>query len=540
MAVMDPADNPAGEPTARAFVTLAVLVAAVLLAALPVLLYPLGRDQGEFATIGRGILDGKTPYVDLWNPKPPAIFYVTAASIAAFGRSSEALRVMDLLLFPPVALALFLIGRRISSAGVGLWAALLFGVFYFTETFWTLTQNDGIALLPMTWAIVCAIAAGDRADRASAGFAFAAGALTAAAMWFKYPFVLFLAPVIAAYWAVTPRMRLRDVAGFALGGLLIGGGGILTMVAIGAWDALWKSAVVTSRYTALGASGDGNLLLDGFASRLIHWSGMWLLAAIAIVGYLRRRPQAGTSRGRFRDLWAVVIVWMLAGFAIMLIQLKGYDYHWLPMFPPLVILSAFVLDWFIGLLSAVAPGRRTAISAAIALLLLLVPTAETWGKALPYLSGQIDRIDYDRQFVAGDVYAHESEQMAQFLRERVAPGDSLFIWGFRPEVYYLSGLNPAVRFIFQFHWRRLVPTGMARPDGRNPVGRPPPYVLVLEADYLPWVTGSQEDSHTLLLEYTELRNWLEFNYTRDTQIGPFLIWRRLSTRHPHEQETRET
>ena len=54
----------------------------------------------------------------------------------------------------------------------------------------------------------------------------------------------------------------------------------------------------------------------------------------------------------------------------------------------------------------------------------------------------------------------------------------------------------------------------------------PPYALVLQADYFPWVTGREEDSHQLLQEYSELNNWLMYNYERETQIGNFFIWRR--------------
>ena len=43
---------------------------------------------------------------------------------------------------------------------------------------------------------------------------------------------------------------------------------------------------------------------------------------------------------------------------------------------------------------------------------------------------------------------------------------------------------------------------------------------------LPWVTGSEEDSNTLLQEYNELNDWLVFNYELDSQIGNFFIWRR--------------
>src|SRR5690606_17637067 len=122
------------------------LIGLILLIALPVVTYPLGRDQGEFATIGRGLLDGKIPYVDLWNPKPPAVFYVYALAMTLFGRTISALRLIDLILFPVIAAALYTIGLRVANRHVGMWAIVLFGVFYFTETFWTLTQNDGIAL----------------------------------------------------------------------------------------------------------------------------------------------------------------------------------------------------------------------------------------------------------------------------------------------------------------------------------------------------------------------------------------------------------
>ena len=51
------------------------LVGLIIVLASPILTYPLGRDQGEFATIAQGILWGRVPYLELWNPKPPAIFY---------------------------------------------------------------------------------------------------------------------------------------------------------------------------------------------------------------------------------------------------------------------------------------------------------------------------------------------------------------------------------------------------------------------------------------------------------------------------------
>ena len=93
--------------TRRDWLLFLTLMIAVTLLALPIVTYPLGRDQGEFATIGRGILNGKIPYVDLWNPKPPAVFYVYALAMRVYG---PALRVIDLLITPCICAALYWLG----------------------------------------------------------------------------------------------------------------------------------------------------------------------------------------------------------------------------------------------------------------------------------------------------------------------------------------------------------------------------------------------------------------------------------------------
>ncbi|MCC6805552.1 MAG: glycosyltransferase family 39 protein [Anaerolineae bacterium] len=312
---------------------LAAVLVAVTIIALPTVTYPLGRDQGEFATIGRGILDGRIPYVDLWNPKPPAVFYVYALAMTLFGRSAEALRLIDLLIFPPVALSLYWIGRRVANLTVGMWSALLFGVFYFTETFWTLTQNDGIVLLPMCLALICALKAASESPRTLL-WAFASGALCACVIWFKYPFVFFvLVPAFACFWLrrrANLPLRWRDMLAFSAGGLLVGLGGIAYMVAIGAWAALLESARVTASYTALGFGELSETLGTALYYRWLHWGALFLLAlAAAIVALL-----AFAAR-RFSRVspWWIVVVWLFAAAVMLLVQLKLYDYHWLPL-PP--------------------------------------------------------------------------------------------------------------------------------------------------------------------------------------------------------------
>lgn len=509
------------------------LIVATIVLALPVLTYPLGRDQGEFATIGRGILDGKIPYVDLWNPKPPAVFYVYALAIQLFGRTAEALRAIDFFIAPAICLALYWLGGRISNWRVGLFSALLFGVFYFTESFWTLTQNDGIAALPMSLAMVCAFKAAENSKRGWI-WAFTAGALSAYAVWFKYPFALFGVVLVLGYFFINSRdamSKLKEAEKFnflaylaswrfeffayLFGAFVVIAAGVAALMALGAWDDLVESARVTSQYTALTFNFQDftELMVTAVGFRWQQWALLWILVGLWFV----------LRGGRSRQ-WAAVIIWALAGLAIMLIQAKGYDYHWLPMLPPLVLLGADSMD---RLLKKIANRRQSLATAAAIMILLLIMVMRIWPNSWLYLTDQESQVAYYSRFQAGEFIADESLKVATLLRERVLPGDSLYIWGFRPEVYYLSQLNPPTRFIFQFPLvARWYPPEWREENAEILWAALPPYVLVLQVDYMPWVTGSEEDSNTLLQEYNELNDWLVFNYEFDTQVGNFFIWRR--------------
>lgn len=508
-----------------------VLVAAVIVLALPTLGYPLGRDQGEFATLGRGLLTGDVPYVDLWNPKPPAVFYVYAAAIRLFDPgltgSTVAIRLIDLLIVPAMLLGLHAIaiqcyGER-RGTRVGWVTMTLFGAAYFTETFWTLTQNDGIVLLPMIAAVYAANEAargGGYGRRYTLLYGLLAGGLAGVVFWFKYPFALFIVALIGMYImqrrATALHSDARVVATFVAGLVLTGGGFALYLAGIGAWPDLIESVRVTVGYAGLGAGSVGEWLPTALGFRWQHWGSLFVLALIGLAAILRQRHN--------RAHGLALIVWLIAGLGIMGVQAKGYDYHWLPLLPALSLIAAVGVIAVIERLTGLTPDapRRTgrvpilAVCAAV----LVIAGLVVWPPALTGRSA----------FVAGEFVADESTQVAAYLRERTTPGDSLFIWGFRPEVYYLSRLQPATRYIFQFP---LVGSWYPQEWQDDNVSllwaALPPYVLILQGDYMPWVTGSAQDSATLLQAYTELNNWLMYNYERDAQIGTFQLWRRRST-----------
>jgi 4-amino-4-deoxy-L-arabinose transferase-like glycosyltransferase len=522
----------------------ALLTLALLLGAAPILTYPLGRDQGEFAIIGTSILRGAVPYVDIWNPKPPAIFYVYAGLIRAFGQEVWAIRTLDLFLLPIMTAALVDIGRRLGGLALGLWAALLWGVFYFTETFWTLSQNDGVASVVMTLAVWSVFALLDSDRRAlRLVLAMTCGALCAAALWFKYPYVVFVVVLALTYLITRRAWDWGEVGAFTAGGLLVGVGGMGWLATMGALSAWWESATVTAGYTAQGydwatfRADMANYI--GFRWR--HWHVLWVLAAagLGLLGYLHR-PMTMQKPGNNRKHlvtdspgWIMIVGWLFSTAIAMLIQAKGYDYHWLPMLPALALLASCTVNQvFASIRSSERLPRWTAFAIVIPLALIALSYlfGRTWGTALPYLTQRQPPQIYYEQFVGGEFVASDSAELAAYLEARLPRESSLFVWGFRPELYYLTHTRPATRFIFQFplvaDW---YPAAWQQETVDALWAAPPPYVVVARGDFMPWVTGRDADSNMLLQEYTELNNWLIFNYEQDATVGSFLVWRLKET-----------
>jgi hypothetical protein len=366
--------------------------------------------------------------------------------------------------------------------------------------------------------MVCALRAAD-GGRRSWAWALASGLLAGVAFWFKYPFLLLAGAAAVAYALMTARLRWNDIAAFVAGFAAVGALGAGLLIGAGVWEAFLESARVTSAYTALGFNGPDFIeaMRTALSLRWAQWGLAFVLGAVGLgVGFWPRF----TPDSRQRRMTGVLAVWLLAGFAMMAVQAKGYDYHWLPMLPPLALLGGLGAAALTRRLPAWAQVSTAAVVIALALIVI-------WRPAVPYLAGQEDQLAYFARFQGGELNARESQEVVDYLRARTVLGDSLSIWGFRPEIYFLTGLNPATRFIFKFplvgDW---YPEAWRQENVDTLWAALPPYALVLQADYMPWVTGSDDDSNTLLQAYKELNDWLIYNYERETQIGNFFLWRR--------------
>lgn len=504
-------------PTPRLDGWAVALAVLGLVLALPVLAYPLGRDQGTYANIAVSIQNGGLPYIDMWDIKPPAIYYLYALAFSLFGQSAPAVHALDFIFVPLTLVPLYFLTRRAAGITAARWAMLLLPVFYFTETFASVSQSDSLVIAPMAWAVWLVVRAGDapRGSPSAVRWALGAGMLCALVLWFKHYYVAFALALALEHVLHRRGLPWREGLAFGLGGVLVGLPIFLYAIQTGIWAEMLLVAQGTAAYSAQSFTSF-TALVEQFshylAFRWSHWGVLLTLAALALIIV----PRRDGGRGRMVGLW------LAAGLAFVLVQGKGFDTHWLPLLPPLVMGAAAALARLTP--PQAAWGRVAAVGAVMGLGAILA--VNTSLPAFPYLTGQETQRAYFRQFQAGDINAAESLRMAQWLRERTQPGDTLYIWGFRPEVTFMAGLRPATRF--QMHFPLI---GQGYPDQWKQENVDtlwqvlPPVVVVMRADYMPWVTGSDDDSNTILAQdYTALRDWLIFNYDRGEEIGNFLVW----------------
>jgi hypothetical protein len=78
---------------------LPVLLAVGGAALYPCLAYTPGRDSGVFLYIGQRILAGDIPYRDLWDHKPPLVFFINALGLVIGGGTEYGVRLLECVFF---------------------------------------------------------------------------------------------------------------------------------------------------------------------------------------------------------------------------------------------------------------------------------------------------------------------------------------------------------------------------------------------------------------------------------------------------------
>jgi len=338
---------------------------------------------------------GKTLYRDVWFDKPPLVAWI---ALAWGARAGVALRLAGAAYTIAVAWMCMGFARAKWGEREGMLAALLAA--------WFLTFGLPSAVIPLASDMLLVLPHVAAIYLAWRGRAFWSGVAAGVGLLASSKAIFVLAACMLWCWRSSPAVLL----GFAAP----------NMIALG-W--MWMHGSAGEYYRQAWQWGSiyaSNTFVDhpvweGF-KRTADWAGF----QIALV--------AGAAIAIVRDRKWRMAAWIAICLAGVILGLRFFPRYYFLLLPPMIIAAA--RGWSMML------ARRTAVLALV--VLLAIPMVRFGPRYVTLARGGIWRdlsIDADSRAAAAQ------------LRSLARPGDTLFVWGFRPDIFIDSQLPAGTRFL---------------------------------------------------------------------------------------------
>ncbi len=485
-------------------------VGAAVLWLLMSLTYPFGWDQGLFSWAGGVIVRGGMPYVDAWDMKGPLVYYVYAAAERVFGVHLWSIRIVDAIGLCLTAAAI----ARIVAAGadrvIARWAALLFVLWYASQSYWHTAQPDGWTGMVLIIAIAPLLTI---PAPLSLRRALVIGAAIGLTTLFKPLWAAFLVlPLL--HVAMTRTSRRIPLAAGAIAGWL------LPIAIAGLWfwshGALDELIAVHLRYSSLyaGQAGAGLEATQASPGRLRGLVDYVLTTrvidvALPVIAYgavvLWRRHRAGAL---------VAIAWIAIVIAAVVAQNRFFAYHWLPLLPVATVLGA------LGLHDLLLRAPRLAQIVAVLLVIHCVaPIALEESRFVSWMAGRTTTETY----YAGYGEPGDDMKAVSWLRQSGQAG-GVYVFGWEAGIVWLSHRPFVSRFGFSMPLLIDVDPGLRDSYRRELLqaldATPPRYIVVGRQSAR--IMGAAKS----IADFPELSELIARAYQPAVQFGPLAIYER--------------
>ena len=490
-------------------------------------------DSWLFAYYGRQLLAGHVLYEQLWDNKPPGIFWLNALALW-LSRGSLVGPIVFCAVAVAVSCALFFAAARrlygLATAAVATVMATLFlNQQYFhvgcnrPNTFFVLTELAALGLYvrgltgPGRW----------RRSLLAAGFCAGLG------LWFKQSAVALAAAVgihqllLLATRVEPPGATVRRLgffgAGYAAAVVLAG------VMVLATSDAGWAWQAVVSFNRDYFGPGVGSkwwpqwfgfkeqvhvLALPGILTlaTLVHAAAMRFTAA-------KDRPSGSRAPGRRPPLLlALLWIWLAAGVYLALLG----PHRRLPYFaialPPLCMLAAHGVHLFLSSGRSVH-GRYAPYYLFLGLVwfaYMMITPLENQLQAL--------NLHHYRRFEDPDPDPDRRIETAGVIAQQTAPDDRLFVWQYDPEVYWRADRPSAIRYIATEKAVQLGAAGQPIMDDIIALLREAhPKTLVISVGTLDRIEHPRAKDP---LRYNGLAKWIRANYRLLPEAPRRNVWLR--------------
>jgi 4-amino-4-deoxy-L-arabinose transferase-like glycosyltransferase len=431
-----PLPNIVGRWSTHEFIFLGLLCLIPILLYLPFLGTPFERDEGVYATIAQGILDGKVPYRDLFDNKPPLVYLWYVLSFSLFGESVVAPRIVAAVFLSVTAVLIYHQARLVLPRGAAYSAAILFAIS---------TGLPWVALHANTEAYMLAPLAGSL-------LSFTYGMKDGRLRWF------FLAGVLAGLAMMTKQVAMWNLLALAMVTLIWHRRTVGTTwqaVAPTFWlfgGAMISLALVALPFALTGALDDFlyatlsyNWVYVGFLSWADRFAnlghGMLFFCAVAaplVAGAIAGLVIIWRRRASATDY--VLILWAVASAIGVASGGRFFPHYFLQLMPSAAMLTGIVVyDRFVN-------GRQHVLSRpawAISLFLIVVSVGTT---SVLYLAPRPAEDTFANSVYYQKEWENYSQELGDYIKLRSNPDDPIFNYGRESQVYFYADRPPAISY----------------------------------------------------------------------------------------------
>jgi 4-amino-4-deoxy-L-arabinose transferase-like glycosyltransferase len=491
---------------AGALLAIVVVTAAIRL---PLLAIPFERDEGEYAYIAWRLGFGELPYLDWFDQKPPAIFWIYRLALSLPLDEISAVHLLGMLFACGSAFCVYLICRRFLGQGWGMVAGLAYAVFAADPRIQGTAANTEIFMqLPLLASHVLFLRAAQdgRDGKLILLLIGLANAVAVACKQVALVNVLFL---LGAYPAmIDPPARWRKtrafVLFFTLGFGLCWGGIIIYFLSRQALGALLAN-VFTHNFLyvqAVSLAGRLQYFLGTAASLARSQLLLWLFALVGVAGIvtLGRRPGI------------YLLGWILS--SLVGISAGGYYFpHYFQQGLPALVILAVIGGWKAFSVITVGHLRPLAKQTALVCLLIMLPAMNLYPFLFHYTP-----LEAARKIYPGNYFA-ETPAIGAELALVTKPADRIFIYGAEPELFFYSRRASATRYIFLFPlYVPFASALQAQLQAAEEITRTEPEVVVYSPNQLFFRTGSQQYFSAWIKQYLAA-NYYEWAYLTRSSRG---------------------
>jgi len=399
---------------------LGATVAGLLLLHVVFVFARIHAGPGVYMTIGAGVLDGRLPYVDYYDHKPPGI-YVTLAAVFAVFDSVLAVKLLVLAVNLSTALVAHRLVRRYVNPPYGLVAVGLFLAGALVYNGHHAYTTPFVALFGLL--ATAALLAADRTGQSQ--YLLLVGLATGVATTYKQTALAFLGAFVVYVVVRSRQSRRRVLLDLAL--LLVGVAAPIALVA--GWFAIrgqFDSFVYWTLLVHIAGTPYGGPALETVAENGREITTFPLLWASALAGAalsLRHRADRG-----------IRIVALVALFSTTPMIIHGWGYYYLQLLPFAAILGAYAIRETRAALDPVGGRTEVRVGVVAVLLVLSVP----FGQALGWMA-----VDPVGRHDLGD-----DQEVGSLVQQRTTEGEPILVLGEEAEFYYLSDREPMNRQLY--------------------------------------------------------------------------------------------